>query len=227
MRLLCTGAPAVLAVAIESAVFASTVVSGLTFSVSGMAIGPYAVGTGMLGSGYGGSATVQSITPRPFAESIKGMSEFGLSGLIATRAGTLGFTAMRAGGLGGQPGFDGEIRVLAYRGDNAASLSDFGASALVTLGTFSTAGLAAGSRLSFDVTDAVNDALAAGWVSFGVRLERVGAPGDNRAWMFDGFTLTSDAVAAPLPRAAAIGVCAMAAMPLTRRRARTGAGLSR
>lgn len=211
--------PAVVALACGSAGSASTVVNGLTFSVSGMTIGPYAVGTGILGSGSGGAATVQSMSPFPYSESVKGMSEFSLAGLIATRSGLLEFSAMRAGGLGGQPGFNGDIRLVAYRGNNAADLGDFGAASVATLATFNTQGLVAGARLRYDITDAVNNAVAWGWSSFGVRLERVEAPGDNRAWTFDGFTMKTDAViAAPLPATALLAVGGIAALPLRRRR---------
>ena len=87
--------------------------------------------------------------------------------------------------------FTGTIQIVSYLGNNAENNSDYEAAATATIGSFSTAGLVAGNVLSFDVTSALNAAIAAGNPSFGIRLAAVPL-NPTGALTFRDFSLTAD-----------------------------------
>jgi hypothetical protein len=129
-------------------------------------------------------------------ESVRGLSEYDLAGLTRSPTAFLTFDVFDAGGLFAGVNdfpFAGTIDVVAYQGNNAEDVSDFEAPSIGSVGSFGTAGLAAGSVLSFDISSIFDRAVTNGWSSLGVRLQV--APGtspNGGAWTFDTFRLTSD-----------------------------------
>jgi hypothetical protein len=61
--------------------------------------------------------------------------------------------------------------VLAYAANNAEDIGDYSTATLAPIGTFSTAGLLAGSPVSFDATSIYNTQLGLGASSLGFRLQ--------------------------------------------------------
>ncbi|ALF54888.1 hypothetical protein ACX27_21970 [Nostoc piscinale CENA21] len=179
-----------------SPVKAATVTPGLAFSVS----------SGPDPNGYG--VYFSSSTNNPFGnplgknevgnyynEDIRGLSEYNLAGLSTTSLATVSFNVFQAGGLfSGQNDFPftGNIKVLSYIGNNAENLYDYQAPSIGTVRTFSTANLAVGDTLSFDVTSIFNNAISNGFSSLGFRLQvDDGTNPDGGALTFDNFRLTT------------------------------------
>ncbi len=194
----------------------ASVTPGLTFTVASQS-GLPATGThyhsnlaGVFGNPPG-LAEVGSLQDQALSsESIRGLSEFDLTGLGAGTA-TLSFRVYTPAGLfPGQNdfGFVGNIGVLAYAANNAEDIGDYSTATLAPIGTFSTAGLLAGSPVSFDATSIYNTQLGLGASSLGFRLQTTPATvTGGGAFTFDSFTLT----VTPVPEPGALGMLGMLA----------------
>ena len=194
---------ATFSLASPSQVKAATITQGLGFSVS----------SGADPNGYG--SYFSSSTNNPFSnpagknevgnyynEDIRGLSEYNLAGLVPTKSALISFNVFQAGGLfSGENDFPftGNIKVLSYIGNNAENLYDYQAPSIGTVGTFSTANLAVGDTLSFDVTSIFNRAISNKYSSLGIRLQVDGGTNpEGGAWTFDNSRLTTT-VSVPEP----------------------------
>jgi PEP-CTERM motif len=196
---------------------AVTVIDGLTFSAASFdpllrPPGFPLAGTHLHSSGGGaalgypaGKAEVGVF----IGEQVRGLSEFDLSrsglpdgGVVTTPAGSavLSFRVFNDGGL--QPGndrpFTGAITVEAYGANNSEDVSDW---EIPTLGPlygfgFSTASLAVGQVLTFDVTNSVNAFLSDGGPTAKIGFKLTTNHLTEAAWTFDNFALS---IAAPVP----------------------------
>jgi hypothetical protein len=181
---------------------AATITNGFTYSVAdsgGDLIGShYHSNTGGAFGNPAGKAEVGSF----FSEAVRGLSEYNLAGLASGPA-YVTFNVFKLGGLFSGDNdfpFTGNIDVVAYASNNTEDISDFQAPSIGTVGTFSTAGLAVGNTLSFDITSIYNNALASSLPSLGIRLQT--AAGTNTgggALTFDTFRLTSDNQTTAIP----------------------------
>jgi hypothetical protein len=188
---------AAVALTLPAAARAQIITPGFTFAV---ATDNGACGTGThfhsnTGGAFGnpaGKAEVGNFS----SECVRGLSEYDLTGLAASPTAFVTFDVFRAGGLFDGDNdfpFAGSINVVAYQGDNVEDESDYQAASAATVGSFSTSGLAVGNTLSFDIASIFNSALASGWTSLGIRLQRDGESSTaSGAWTFDTFRLTSD-----------------------------------
>lgn len=183
------------AVLLTGASQASTITEGFTFAVASDG-GSTDAGTHFhsnTGGSFGnpaGKAEVGSYS----SEEVRGLSEYNLTGLASSVTSFVTFNVFKLGGLFGGVNdflFDGIISVDAYLGNNAEDISDYQATSLGTVGSFSTAGLSVGDVLSFDISSIFNTAIAGGASSLGIRLTRSGV-GNSGAATFDTFRLTSD-----------------------------------
>lgn len=186
---------ATFSLASPSQVKAATI-QGLAFSVSS---GPDPNGFGI----YFSSSTSNPFGNPPhknevgsyYNEDIRGLSEYNLAGLSPTTSATVSFDVFQTGGL--FPGqndfpFTGNIKLVSYIGNNVENLYDYQAQSIATIGTFSTANLAVGDSLSFDVTSIFNNAISNRVSSLGIRLQvDDGTNPDGAAWTFDNFRLTT------------------------------------
>ena len=180
-------------------------VEGLYFSVNNGAsgnyfwsspiTGPCTVSAGECAEVGGGFVYLPPDYIDTAEENKRAMAEFDLAGLGSMASATLSFEAADEWGYfiqGCCVGAD----VVAYQGDNVASLSDWGATATSTVGSFSWA-YSPGDTISFDVTAAYNYAIQQGWSALGIRLEAPYVSVDN-ASQFGNFQLTT---VVPLPAA--------------------------
>ncbi len=202
---------------------AASVTPGYTFSVASQSGLPL-TGThfhsnhaGALGN-PADKAEVGSLQDQAMSmEECRGLSEFNLAGLGLASSATLDFKVFHPGGLfPGQNdfGFIGNIGVLVYTGNNAEDVPDYQAVASPA-GTFSTAGLAIGSPISFNVTSLYNAQISGGSPSMGVRLQITPATvTGGGAFTFDTFTLT----VTPIPEPTALSMAAISGVALLRRR---------
>ncbi|NJK27419.1 MAG: hypothetical protein HC925_00970 [Coleofasciculaceae cyanobacterium SM2_3_26] len=171
----------------------AAIAEGLSFTVADGYVGSAGEGTHFHSNQQGefdtppGKAEVGSL----FEEEVRGLAEYDLTGMEQQEAVFVTFTVYAESGLfapdNGFP-FVGNIAVVAYAGNNAEDLSDFQATPLGEVTTFSTAGLTEGSVLSLDITEIYNEAIARGLPSLGIRLQV--APGTETgggAWTFDNF----------------------------------------
>jgi len=181
-----------LAVGIASA---GPITPGFTFAVassSNHVLGThYHSNTGGAFGNPAGKAEVGAFS----SEEVRGLSEYNLAGL-ATGPAFVTFNVFKAGGLFSGVNdfpFTGTIGVYAYQGNNLEDISDYQAASVGSIGSFSTAGLAVGNTLSFDISTVYANALANSWTSLGIRLERIDIdpPTLSGAWTFDTFRLTS------------------------------------
>ncbi|MBD2361098.1 hypothetical protein H6G36_07880 [Anabaena minutissima FACHB-250] len=171
-------------------------IQGLAFSVSS---GPDPNGYGI----YFSSSTSNPFGNPPsknevgsyYNEDIRGLSEYNLAGLSTTSLATVSFNVFQPGGLFPAQNdfpFRGNVKVLSYLGNNDENLYDYQAPSIATIGTFSTANLAAGDTLKIDVTSIFNNAINNGFSSLGIRLQvDDGTNPDGGAWTFDSFRLTT------------------------------------
>jgi hypothetical protein len=127
-------------------------------------------------------------------ENKRAMAEFDLTGLGSVASAMLSFEVVDEWGYFIQ-GCCVSANVVAYQGDNVASLSDWGATATSTVGSF---WVDSPDTLNFDVTAAYNHAIQQGWSALGIRLQDPNVNVDN-ASRFGNFQLTT---VVPLPAAA-------------------------
>jgi hypothetical protein len=151
--------------------WAATITPGFTFAVAS-AGGSTASGThyhSNTGGSFGnpaGKAEVGGLG----GEGVRGLSEYNLTALTLAPSAFVTFDVFRLGGLFGQSAYQGNITVTAYQGNNLENISDYQATSVGTVGTFSTVGLTTGDVLSFDITSIFNAAVTANWSSLGIRL---------------------------------------------------------
>ncbi len=172
---------------------AALITNGFTFAVasgSNTAIGTHFHSN--TGGAFGNPAGKAEVG-RYFTEGVRGLSEYSLTGLTNSASAYVTFNTYKAGGLFAGSNdfpFTGTIKVDVYQGNNTEDISDYQAPSLGNVFTFSTAGLAVGDILSFDITSYFNAAVTAGWSSLGIRL--IADPlNDRGAWTFDSFRLTN------------------------------------
>lgn len=186
-----------LALAAGATAHAQTITNGFTYAVAS-AGGACGTGThfhSSTGGVYGnpaGKAEVGNYS----SECVRGLSEYNLTGLTSSPAAYVTFNVYNAAGLFAGTNsfpFSGIVNIVAYQGNNAEDISDYQAATIGTVGSFNTAGLTAGNILSFDISSIFNSAIAAGYSSLGIRLQRAGESSTNSgAYTFDTFRLTSN-----------------------------------
>lgn len=169
-------------------------------------------------------AEVGSLQSQGGDEECRGLSEFNLTGLAPGTA-TLNFYVYQTGGLfpgmSGNPSpFSGNIAVVGYTGNNADDVADYHVAPLASLGTFPTAGLTAGTLISFNATSFYNSQLSGGSPALGIRLQTTPSTvTGGGAFTFDNFTLTVTSI--PEPTALTLLSAATCLALMRRRRAAT------
>lgn len=128
---------------------------------------------------------------RYLQEEVRGLSEFDITNLIPSNAAQLEFSVRSLVGLFPDypPPFGANnIAIYSYQGDNAANIADYNSALGGAIGGFNAGGLQVGAVLTFDVTNALNAAIANGWQSWGIllRSEPLAAEG---AIVFENFKL--------------------------------------
>lgn len=174
---------------------ADLITNGFTFSVADDFGGPSFIGThyhSNTGGAFGNPAGKAEVGGFFGTEEVRGLSEYNLAGLSATGPAFVTFNVYLDNGLFGQGGGPFLIDVYAYAGNNAEDLSDWEAAPTAFIGSFSTAGLAVGAIISFDVNSAFDAALLDGATSFGIRLQQNVRNISGPAYTFDNFRLTTD-----------------------------------
>ena len=195
------GSTAVLAFGAFSAIVAptsqaATITNGFTYSVasgSNQTFGNhFHSNTGGSFGNPAGKAEVGDFS----IEEVRGLSEYNLTSLSSASSAFVTFNVFKAGGLFAGVNdfpFTGNINVVSYQGNNLEDIADYQAPSTGNVGTFSTAGLAVGNTLSFDITSIFNAAIASADSSLGIRLQIAnGTDPKGGAWTFDTFRLTSD-----------------------------------
>lgn len=181
----------VVVLAVAAPATAATITQGFTFTVAdsggNLAGNHFHSNTG----GSFGNAAGQAEVGGLGGEVIRGLSEYNLTGLSAATSAFVTFTISREGGLFSQSPFTGPITVVAYQGNNTEDLSDFQATALATIGTFTLSPTTndVGNVFSLDITSVFNSFIARNSNSLGIRLQ---GNGSNQAWTFNQFRLTTD-----------------------------------
>jgi len=142
-------------------------------------------------------------------EEVRGLSEYDLTGLSTASSAFVTFNVFKAGGLFTGTNdfpFNGTINVVAYQGNNLEDISDYQATNVGSVGSFSTSGLLVGDILSFDILSIFNTAIDNDWSSLGMRLQMATWTIENRgAWTFDNFRLTTtDDSSAKVPEPATL-----------------------
>lgn len=154
---------------------ADLITNGFTFSVADDFGGPSFIGThyhSNTGGAFGNPAGKAEVGGFFGTEEVRGLSEYNLAGLSATGPAFVTFNVYLDNGLFGQGGGPFLIDVYAYAGNNAEDLSDWEAAPTALIGSFSTAGLAVGAIISFDVNSAFDAALLDGAVRDSLAAER-------------------------------------------------------
>lgn len=205
--------------ALSQAQAATTVTPGLTFSVNNSESGNYFWSPGSFadcsgniasgGCGEVGGGYVHTLDGGLLYENKRAMSEFAVlynfdqddNPLLVGQA-ILTFEVYSQWGYFIQ-GNNAAGNVVAYRGNGVAQLTDWSRAETATLGQFSTEAACNGSdfgpcqAISFDVTNAYNQAILNGWAFLGIRLQGSASP--NRASVFHHFRMQVTTV--PIPGA--------------------------
>ncbi|MCB1762535.1 MAG: PEP-CTERM sorting domain-containing protein [Gammaproteobacteria bacterium] len=178
------------------------ITNGFTFAVASSCSGGVQTATGThfhsnTGGAFGNPAGLAEVGEfgGSACEEVRGLSEYNLTGLSAGPA-FVTFDVFQPGGLfpgGNDFPFDGDINVVAYQANNAEDVSDYQQTAVGSVGSFSTVGMAVGDVFSFDITTILSNAIASSWSSLGMRLEvsTTGSDPNGGAWVFNNFRLTS------------------------------------
>ncbi len=220
---------ALAAIGFASTAQAQTITDGFTFAVAS-AGGNCSAGTHFhsnTGGAFGNPAGKAEVGNYG-SECVRGLSEYNLSGLSAASSAYVTFNTYKLGGLfagTNDTPFSGTINVVAYSGNNLEDISDYGATSLGTVGSFSTAGLVLGSVFSFDITSIFNQAITNSQTSLGIRLQRASESSTNpsQAVTFEKFRLTSDnqsTTVTPEPGTYALLAVGLAGLVAVRRRRR-------
>ncbi len=191
----CAAALALTLVA-ATAARADLITNGFTYSVADDYTGAVGVGThyhSNTGGAFGNPAGKAEVGGFFGNEEVRGLSEYNIGGLAVPSTAFVSFNVYLTDGLFGQGGGSFLIDVYAYQGNNLEDLSDFEVATTAFIGSFSTAGLAVGDILSFDVETALSAALTSGDSSFGIRLQQSDTRNPNGpAYTFENFRLTTD-----------------------------------
>ena len=127
------------------------------------------------------------------SEEVRGLSEYDVSSQSNAISAFVTFDTYGTGLFAGTNdfAFDGTINILAYQGNNAEDISDYGISTSSVVGSFSTVGLAVGDIFSFDILNIFNFAIDNSWNSLGIRLQTEDNTIGGGAWVFEDFRLTT------------------------------------
>ena len=127
------------------------------------------------------------------SEEVRGLSEYDVSSQSNATSAFVTFDTYGTGLFAGTNdfAFDGTINILAYQGNNAEDISDYGISTSSVVGSFSTVGLAVGDIFSFDILNIFNFAIDNSWNSLGIRLQTEDNTIGGGAWVFEDFRLTT------------------------------------
>lgn len=185
---------------------ATKITDGFTFAVASAGGSP-ATGThyhSNTGGAFGNPAGKAEVGHYS-SETVRGLSEYNLTGLSASPTAFVTFDVYKKGGLFGgvnDTPFTGAITIYAYKGNNAEDISDYQAPIVATIGSFnvSPGSVDVGDVFSFDIASVFNTAISNGWSSLGIRLQADPAITASQAWTFENFHLTTDDVSTP-PRA--------------------------
>lgn len=207
---------------------AQTITNGFTFSVASGGNAP-ATGTHFHSStgGVYGNPSGKAEVGKYSSETVRGLSEYNLTGLTASPSAFVTFDVFQKGGLFSgvnDTPFSGPITIYGYQGNNAEDISDYEAAAFATIGTFNVdpGTNNVGDVFSFDITNAFNTAISNNWNSLGIRLQADSLT-DSQAWTFQDFRLTSNnqtTGAVPEPATWMMMIMGFGAMGLAMRRQR-------
>lgn len=140
-----------------------------------------------------------------FGEEGRGIAEFDVSGIAAFTSATLSFRVSAfLDDYGTSTPFVDPIDVLGYLGNNDVAVSDFESATLGLIGRFATAGSSIGDVFSFDVTSALQAALAGGTQSLGILFDPVTQSAFDNAIRFDEISITTSPTSSSGPSTAAV-----------------------
>lgn len=201
---------------------ASLITNGFTFAVASSS-NDTSIGNHFHSSTGGafGNPSGKAEVGRFGSEEVRGLSEYNLTGLSNSATAFVTFDVFNDGGLFTGTNdfpFDGTITVEAYSGNNTEDISDYQASTVASIGSFSTTSLGIGDILSFDITSVFNDAIDNSLTSLGMRLRADPLNTNGGAWTFDTFRLTTDNQSTSVPEPATIALIAFGLLIIARAR---------
>lgn len=151
---------------------------------------------------------------------IRGMVEFNLLGNLGYRGEPVYLSFDYVAGYSSGPfPFASPISINAYIGDNIAARPDYSVATFASLGSFATAGRAAGSRITYDVTSIFQFATRAGAPALGFRFA-TGGSGPAQSAGLNNFALTSAVPPVPEPSEYALLLAGLGAVGFAVRRKR-------